>query len=177
MDDDNIGEVFRAQDQEQQDRDNGATGGQRRQSGKETLLLGQNIRPTYKPTLFYIVLFVQRIKHWTWSHLSFMAQMYNLSLAWDMCQLQSFFDVSRWNVYYCFCTTQDTLANTKHPTIPRCPVRASPCPDGGAVRRRSSQLEQGEHSTPPPGSGFQWVDQIYDALLQSKARIAPLYRL
>ena len=63
MDDDNIGEVFRAQDQEQQDRDTGDTGGQRRQSGKGTLLLGQNIRPTYKPTLFYIVLFVQRIKH------------------------------------------------------------------------------------------------------------------
>jgi len=32
MDDDNIGEVFRAQDQEQRDRDTGATGGQRRQS-------------------------------------------------------------------------------------------------------------------------------------------------
>ena len=58
MDDDNIGEVFRAQDQEQRD-----TGGQRRQSGTGTLLLGQNIRPTYKPTLFYIFLFVLRIKH------------------------------------------------------------------------------------------------------------------
>ena len=60
--------------------------------------------------------------------------------------------------------------------IPCCPVRAAPCPDGGAVRRRSSQLEQEEHSTPPPGSGFQWVDQKYDPLLQSKARIAQLIK-
>ena len=64
MDDDNIGEVFRAQDQEQRDRDTGATGGQRRQSGTGTrdTLTGTEYQ-TYKPTLFYIFLFVQRIKH------------------------------------------------------------------------------------------------------------------
>ena len=58
MDDDNIGEVFRAQDQDQQDRD---TGGQRRQSGKGTLT-GTNYQ-TYKPSLFYIFLCVLKIKN------------------------------------------------------------------------------------------------------------------
>ena len=57
MDDDNIGEVFRAQDQEQQDRDTGDTGGQRRQSGKGTLLLGQNIKPTNLLTCTFFCLY------------------------------------------------------------------------------------------------------------------------
>ena len=61
MDDDNIGEVFRAQDQEQRDQDTGATGGQRRQSGTGTLT-GTNYQ-TYKPSLFYIFLCVLKIKN------------------------------------------------------------------------------------------------------------------